>query len=69
MKKVINAYKEDQCWSLEVRKRVGFKQPTILDGWLNFRDGLKLGVGDKLIFKQKGGNNTDFTVEVVKKFV
>ncbi|KAL1802776.1 hypothetical protein ACET3Z_031423 [Daucus carota] len=69
MKKVINAYKEDQCWSLEVRKRVGFKQPIILDGWLNFRDGLKLGVGDKLIFKQKGGNNTNFTVEVVKKFV
>ncbi|XP_017234101.1 uncharacterized protein LOC108208124 isoform X2 [Daucus carota subsp. sativus] len=64
---VINVSKGRRCWALAVKKRFDYKRPSILDGWIEFRDALKLEVGDVCVFSMKGRNIREFSVQVIRK--
>ena len=63
---VINVSKGRRCWALAVKKRFDYKRPSILDGWIEFRDALKLEVGDVCVFSMKGRNIRESSVKVMK---
>ena len=58
----------DGCrtWNLQIRKRSNNKRTAILRGWIEFRNGLHLDVGDRCVFKWKDECYRRFIVEVAK---
>ena len=62
----INVYSGNGCWMLCTRKKDDYFCWTIEGGWQHLRDGMKLEVGDVLIFECAVDSFDQFTLRVVK---
>ncbi|WOH09227.1 hypothetical protein DCAR_0728683 [Daucus carota subsp. sativus] len=64
----IMVYKENQKWSLNVRKKKKHKTTMITNGWIQLRQDLELHVGDIVVFDWKDDRVRSFDVRVLRYF-
>ncbi|XP_063936677.1 uncharacterized protein LOC108227884 [Daucus carota subsp. sativus] len=63
----ITVYSGDRAWKLQVRSRGGkSRRTTIHDGWIRFRDDLKLVEGDVVVLECASNSLYHFAVQVIK---
>ncbi|KAK1387362.1 hypothetical protein POM88_015540 [Heracleum sosnowskyi] len=62
----ITAYKDERCWSLQIRKRRDWKRTTIHKGWITFRDDMQISVGDVCVFRWKNDTVHNFNLDIVR---
>ncbi|KAK1404590.1 hypothetical protein POM88_004195 [Heracleum sosnowskyi] len=62
----ITAYKDQRCWSLQIRIRRDWKRTTIHKGWIQFRDDMELSVGDVCVFRWKNDTVHNFDIDIVR---
>lgn len=62
----INAYEDNRCWSLQIRKRRGTKRTTINNGWKFFCQDMGLEEGDVCVFHWKNDSFRNFDIEIQK---
>ncbi|WOG90789.1 hypothetical protein DCAR_0310034 [Daucus carota subsp. sativus] len=63
----INVYLGEKAWKLQVRYRgANSNRTTIHDGWIQFRDGLGLQLGDVVVFECADPFRTHFAVRVLR---
>lgn len=65
---LIMVYKENQKWSLNVRKKKKHKTTMITNGWIQLRQDLELHVGDIVVFDWKDDTVRSFDVRVLRYF-
>ncbi|XP_074351618.1 uncharacterized protein LOC141690742 [Apium graveolens] len=65
----IKVFLGDRCWLLEVRKRREGNRTAILGGWIQFRDDLKLNVGDQCVFIWIDESYNRFRIELVRALI